>query len=268
MPTVASQGAALDAALASVDPQFRTRIAKQYLNLKSGYVQGHHDRCGVQAGHLCESLFRFVQHRLTGTFIPFGTQIPNFIDECRKLEQLPKTAGPDGIRVVMPRALQFLYTLRTKRGFGHPSGDGALDANAIDAATCVRVADWCLSELIREVNALPIEEAQKILDAISARQLPAVWSVRGRYRVLDKSLDHVDQILLLLYFQSDGSATDHQLFDWIGHGHKTRFTRGILRPLHQERFIEYDQKTGTVVLSPTGTSSVEERLLKKVTAPR
>lgn len=201
---------------------------------------------------------------MNGTFVPFGTQIPNFVDECRKLEVVPKTAGPEGFRVIMPRALALLYTLRSKQGFGHPSGDGALDANAIDAATCVRVADWCLSELIREVNALPIQDAQAILDAISARQLPTIWTVGDRKRVLDPRLGHREQTLLLLYFESASSASADNLFKWTDHRHKTRYTRGILHPLHKERLIEYDEKKSVVILSPSGAKWVEKHLLPRL----
>jgi hypothetical protein len=98
----------------------------------------------------------------------------------------------------MPRGLNFLYTLRNKRGIGHVGGD--VDANSIDAATIVRVADWCLCELIRVVHNLPLEEAQTLLNAITERQIPGVWSVVGKKRVLIPGLDAKAQTLVLLNF--------------------------------------------------------------------
>lgn len=244
--------------------QFRTRLVKHYLALKTAYVQKHYDRCGIQTGHFCETLLRLLQHRLTGSFVPFGTRIPNFIDECDKLTKQPQTAGHEGLRVIMPRALAFAYSLRSKRGFGHVAGD--VDANAIDAGTCVRAADWCLSELIREVHSLPIEQAQAILDAISARQLPAVWSLGDRKRVLHPGFDYREQTLLLLYESADGSATVDQLFKWTDHKHKTRYTRNVLQPQHADRLVEYDEDNQTVILLPPGEKEVEDNLLPRLPA--
>ena len=215
----------------------------------------------MQAGHFSETVLRYLQHKLTGSFTPFGTKIGNFIDECDRLTKQSRTTGPEGLRVIMPRALAFIYTLRSKRGFGHTGDD--VDANAIDSGACVRAADWCLSELIRHLHQLPIEDAQAILDTISVRDLPAVWIVGERKRVLDQRLGYVDQTLLLLYLQPNASASADELFDWTDHSNKTRYTRGILRPLHKERFVEYDQRKGTVVLSPSGAKHVEDNVLHR-----
>lgn len=159
----------------------------------------------------------------------------------------------------MPRALNFVYTLRNKRGIGHVGGD--VDANKIDAATAVRIADWCICELIRIYHTLSIEEAQALLDGISLRQVPQVWAVGGKRRVLDPSLDLRSQALLLLYTVPNEAVPVEDLFDWTEHSHLGNFKRDVLRPLHAVRLIEYDSSTQTVVLSPTGAADVEARLL-------
>lgn len=154
-----------------------------------------------------------------------------------------------------------MYTIRSKRGIGHVGGD--IDANQIDAATVARIADWCMAELIRVVHTLPLEEAQRLLDSISARQLPQVWTVLGKRRVLNPSHDYREQTLLLLYDTPNGEASSDDLFAWSGHSHKTRYERDILGALHQERLVEFDGQRGIVALSPTGTKFVEENLLTK-----
>src|SRR6185369_4334658 len=98
-----------------------------------------------------------------------------------------------GLRILMPRALVFLYSLRNKRDFGHAGGE--VDANQIDSSTAVRLADWCMCELIRVSHTIPMEDAQLICDAISERELPVVWSVLGRKRVLDTSHGYREQTL-------------------------------------------------------------------------
>ena len=77
--------------------------------------------CGLRAP--CEVLVRVLQNELTGTYTPLGTKLGSFDQECLKLERLPHTTGVEGLRVIMPRGLSFLYTLRNKRGIGHEGGD-------------------------------------------------------------------------------------------------------------------------------------------------
>ncbi len=166
--------------------------------------------------------------------------------------------------VTIPRALSFLYTLRNKRGIAHVGGD--VDANQIDAVACLRIADWCLCELIRIVHALSLEEAQALLDAIAARQLPQIWSVVGKKRVLDNSLDYKSQTLLLLYSEKDSGIPTagtpvEDLFAWTEHSNFAVYRRDILRPLHNQRLIEYDRETEVAIISPLGIKEVEAKLL-------
>lgn len=142
----------LETALSSLPASLRSRLLSRYRDLKAAYVNGQYDACGLRTGRLCEVLIRVLQNELTGGHTPFGTKLDAFDRECLRLEKLPKSAGAEGMRVIMPRALNFLYTLRNKRGIGHEGGD--VDANQIDAATAVRVSDWCIAELIRVVRCL------------------------------------------------------------------------------------------------------------------
>src|SRR3546814_10510869 len=116
-------------------------------------------RISYLSSDVCSSDLRFSQDQLTNTFTPFGTQLSNFKEECDKLEKTAKSAGHESIRILIPRALNFLYTLRNKRGIGHESGD--VDANEIDAATAVRIADWCVCALIRVYYPISLQEAQR-----------------------------------------------------------------------------------------------------------
>jgi hypothetical protein len=206
-----------------------------------------------------------LQQQLTGTSIPFGTRITNFSEECAKLERLPQAAGHESLRVLIPRALNFVYTLRSKRGIGHVGGD--VDANQIDGATAVRVADWCICELIRLFHALSLEEAQAIVDAMSVRQLPQVWAVVGRRRILDTSLDYKSQTLLLLYSDAQTGVPSEDLYEWTEHPNFGYFKRDVLRPLHTARMVEYDRETEIVVISPLGVRRVEDELLPKLGPP-
>lgn len=251
----------LESALSSIPAPLRSRVLTRYRELKAAFVNGQYDACGLRAGRLCEVLLRVLQQELTNTHVPLGSRLGRFDQECLKLEQLPQSAGVDGIRVIMPRALSFLYTLRNKRGIGHEGGD--VDANEIDAATAVRLADWCISELIRVVHAVSLEEAQALLDAIAEREVPQVWSVAGARRVLKPTLSYREQTLLLLYSEQ-GPVPIEDLFDWIEHPRMSNFRSQVLLPLHRARLIEHDRDTDTALLSPTGAERVDREIISKL----
>src|SRR5947207_10689472 len=135
----------LDDALKAIPSNFRKNILKTYREPSRRHSEAKYDASGLSAGKFCESVFRFLQHHLTGTCVPFGTAIPNFADECAKLVALPKTTGNESLRVVLPRTLVFVYTLRNKRGIGHIGGD--VEANHIDSQVIATASDWIVCEL-------------------------------------------------------------------------------------------------------------------------
>src|SRR5207253_865071 len=96
------------------------------------------------------------------------------------------------------------------------------------------------AELIRVVHNLSLEEAQALLDAITERQLPEVWSVVGRKRVLDPTLDYKSQTLLLLYSETDTAVPAEDLFVWTEYSDFSHYRHDVLRALHRDRLIELD----------------------------
>lgn len=259
-----STASPLEAALTQVPAVLRTRVVERYEALKRSYLNGQYDACGMAAGRFAEVMIRILQNELTGTYKPLGERLSAFDQEASALGRLPKHTGPESLRIIMPRALVFLYTLRNKRGIGHEGGD--VDANEIDAAVCVRTADWCLSELIRVVHTLSLEEAQALLDAIAERNVPQVWAIAGVKRVLDPTLKAREQVLVLLYSDPDVAVPVEDLFAWVEYARKDHFQERVLMPLHRERLIEFDQDTNTALLSPRGAKETETKVLSKIDA--
>jgi hypothetical protein len=251
----------LEAALGGIDKQFRDRIVKSYLDLRAGYATGQYDAAGLRAGVFAEAVVRFIEQELTGSHTPFGTSLHNFSDLCRSFEKIDKLKGPESLRIIVPRALLFVYTLRNKRGIGHIGGD--IEANQIDATTCLRTADWCVCELIRIFHKIPLEDAQLILDAISVRQIPLIWSVGIKRRVLNTSYTYPDKVLLLLHGSEESAVPIEELADWIEHPRISDFRSKVLASLHKKRLIEWDRETETVEISPLGIKLVEDTILKK-----
>ncbi len=178
-------------------------------------------------------------------------------EACRDLEKRPKASGPETLRVIIPRAVEFLYTLRNKRDIGHVGGD--VDANVIDSIMIVRLADWILAELVRVTHKVSLEEAQSVVDALATREVPVVWAVGGKKRVLNPSLTFREKSLLILYANETVSLVE-DLFDWVEYSDLSHYKRDVLKRLHAAKLVEFDEILGTVELSPTGAAWVERHL--------
>jgi hypothetical protein len=250
----------LDNALAGIPKTFRTRLIKSYLDLKKNALESRHDGAGIAVGKFCETSLRFLQNKILGAYTPFGTPIPNFPDECRKLVTSPITSGTESERIILPRALVFLYTMRNKRDLGHAGGD--VDANSIDIAAMTKLADWIICELIRLYHGLSLEEAQDIVDGLAIRQLPTIWEVAGKKRVLKDGLAAKDESLLLLYSCADSSVFIGDLCEWVEYSNPGVFKSKVIGPLHKARLLEFDRETESITLSPKGAAHVEDNLLK------
>ncbi len=250
----------LEPALSNVSKDFRKKLIDSYIKLKRRSSESKYDAAGLSAGKFCEVVLRILQNEVTGKFHPFGQEIQNMADECRKLVTSPKTSAIESIRVIIPRSLMFLYTLRNKRGIGHVGGD--VDANKIDLSAIVSTADWIICELIRIYHKLSLEEAQDIIDGISFKTIPTIWEVAGKKRVLIPKLNASEKTLLLLYSETDLGILVEDLCDWVEYSNLTLFKSNILKPLHKNKYIEFDKENGIVYLSPVGAKFTEQKLLR------
>lgn len=261
----ASPEQALSSAFAKVDDKFKSKIIDSFLELKRRFTQAvysdeAYDAIGLSAGKFCETVLRFLQSELTGKHQGFGTPIRNFADECRKIENLPRDAGVESLRIIIPRSLLFIYTIRNKRGIGHSGGD--IDANRTDIGTIVNNTTWIMCELIRIYYSVSLEEAQGIVDTLNTRTLPDIWEVMGKKRVLRDGLNFKDKTLLLCYTTPNDAVLIEDLFEWTEYSSMSMYRKSVLGPLHESKLIEFDQEIEAVFISPLGIQKVERSILQ------
>ncbi len=249
----------LDAALANIDNTFRKKIVAQFLTVKAALQAGNDKGVGLEAAHLCETVLRLLQKEVLGSYTRFGKSIGNFPGECAKLVNSSNGAVNESLRLIIPRALVYIYTMRNKRGIGHVGGD--VDANRIDALSIAQTCDWIICELIRCFHNLSLEEAQDVVDSLSTRTMPEIWEVGGKRRVLKKDLPFKDQVLLLCYQTQSSAILSEDLFSWLEYSNFSVFKSKVLNPLHKDRLIEYDRELECVTISPLGAKEVEDRIL-------
>lgn len=137
---------------------------------------------------------------------------------------------------------------------GHVGGD--LDANSIDATLMFTMVNWILAELVRVFHTGDIAEAQKAIDALGQRHIPLIWDVDGIKKILSPKMSLRDQALLLTS-SKEGGATLAELMEWTESKNKMYFKK-LLRALHKEKLVHYDENGSLVTLLPGGGNEVSK----------
>ena len=254
----------LESALLGINDDFRDKIIDVYIELKKRYAKSffsdEYDAVGISSGKFFEYVYRFLEFEIFKKYTPFDKHISNFPSELNKLTQAPSASANESLRVIIPRALLLIYTLRNKRGIGHIGGD--VQANEIDIATIVKNTDWVICELIRIYHNLSLEEAQLIVNSLNIKMLPDIWNIDGKKRILKNGLSFSEKTLLLLYNELDNSANIKDLFNWVEYSSLSMYKSKIILALHKEKLIEFDQTTLNVTISPKGIQNIETLLTK------
>ena len=251
-------------ALGNLPQGLRAELLQEFSQLTRDFREGRWRAQELDAGHFCEIVYWILKGYLDGGEYVEKSTKPSGFDlktACENLAKTPKTAGPDSVRVTVPRVLVALYQIRNNRGVSHTGSE--VNPNHMDATFVLHSAQWVMAELVRIYNDTDVDSATKIVDALVDRTLPVVWAVGDVKRVLDLSLSLADATLVLLYSEAGGESDT----DLARHLEQTRisdYRRRVLTPLHMKRLIEWTQATGLVVISPRGTTRVETELLPKV----
>jgi hypothetical protein len=225
-----------------------------YIEIKENYLLGRHEPSELNGGKLVEACYRILEFAINGTYTAVGIHTPDMIGKLRAFEQIPAATAIESYRIHIPRTLTTIYNIRNKRGVGHLGGD--INPNFADASFIVACSDWTIAELLRIHYACSLDEAQKIVDAIVTRPTFLIHQIEDIKRVLNPTLKHRDQVLVLLASEYPSFITDSKLIEWIEPKSKSTFI-GVLKKLHSERLIEYGPDKKCHIL-PTGLKYVDK----------
>lgn len=228
-------------------------IVKNFRNGKWGPTE-------LDGGKLCEVVYSILKGYTDGSYPAKASKPRDMVTACRQLEQTASTF-PRSVRIQIPRVIVALYEVRNNRGVGHVGGE--VDPNHMDAVMVLYNARWIMAELIRIFHDVDIPTATEVVEALTEREVPLIWSVNGQKRILSGNLKTKEKVLLLLYSETSSSVSEADLVAWTEHSNAAVFRRDILVKGHKARLWEYDKKSKTVSLSPLGASEVETKLLNK-----
>lgn len=252
--------------LSGIPSGLREPLLQSYQEIGTNFAEHRWEPSELNGGKFCEVVYTILSGTLSGAYPNRPSKPANMVDSCRSLERIkpdPTRVGDRSLRILIPRMLLALYEIRNNRGVGHVGGD--VDPNFMDATAVYGMSSWTLAELVRVFHDISSREAQETVDALAERKLTLIWEIGTIRRVQDPKMKKSDQALVLLY-SKPAWVEEQDLRTWVEYSSETKFRKNILRPLHNERLIEYAEKAHRARISPLGSTKVEEEILNTRTA--
>lgn len=244
--------ASLEAALSGLPETLRNELLTEFEHIRTAFHGRKWSPAELSGGRFCEIVYSVLKGHAAGTYPARAAKPPNFLAACQALER--ETNLPRSFRILIPRLLPALYEVRNNRGVGHVGGD--VDPNFMDSSLVLSVANWVVSELVRELSGVAAEEAQEIVSRLNANKSPAVWVSSRSRRVLNHRLKLNEQLLLLIGSNEEPVSID-DLVAWSESSKS--YVKRVLAAMHESRLVEFSSD-GSVELLPPGITQVDEIL--------
>lgn len=242
--------------LGNLPHTLRTELLDAFNEIVTNYREGKWEPSELNGGKLCEIVYTILKGYTNGSYPGHSSKPSNMVDACKLLEQAGSTF-PRSVKIQMPRMLTALYEVRNNRGVGHVGGE--VNPNHMDASVVLAMSKWVLAELVRIFHNIDTKTATEVVELLTEREIPMIWLVNGKKRVLKTSLSMKEKTMVLLY--SEPIVKESTLFNWVEHTNSAVYRRDILVKGHKSKLWEYDKSAKTVALSPLGSDYVERNLL-------
>ncbi len=242
--------AELKTLLGSLPAGLRTPLVQEYQKLTQNYMEHRWEPAELSAGKICEIVYSIINGHVDGNYPASPSKPRNMAEACRRLEN--ESSLPRSFQILIPRMLPALYEIRNNRGVGHVGGD--VNANTVDATLMFAMVNWIMAELVRVFHTGTLEEAQNAVDGLAQRRTPLVWNSNGIKKVLSQKMNLKDQILLLTSTTEKHVSID-ELMGWTESTNKPYYKK-ILKVMHKEKLIHFEERTGIVMLLPAGSNKV------------
>jgi hypothetical protein len=217
---------------AALPKNLRRELVESFSEIVKNYAERRWEPAELNGGKLCEVAYCIVKGVAEGKFPERATKPRNMVAACQAIEQ--QTGPLRSVRIQIPRMIVALYEVRNNRNVGHVGGE--VDPNHMDAVCVLQMAKWIVAELIRVLHERPVDEAEALVDAVVEREVPLVWKVGDKMRVLDPDLSYKDTTMILLHAVA-GPVPEADLFSWTEHSNATVYRRDILKKEHKNRLL-------------------------------
>ena len=231
-------------------------LLEAYINAIKQYRKKEWKYFGNDVGQFIEIVIRIVEYLIQGSYTSLKEKLPIFNDKLLISWENNSKNKEDSYRIIIPRVLYSMYCMRNKRGIIHKNH---INPNFMDSSLLLNNMKWVLSELFRTTSQLSFDETNRIIEMINIKEYSLTWFIGNNVRILDTKMPCTMKILYLLLIESPKAEDD--LMNNIEYSNSSRF-KNILKKLHQERMIEYNN--GMCTLSPKGELKIEEYIERRV----
>jgi hypothetical protein len=243
--------------LASILPEIPSQITEsldaEFKELSSRFYRSDWRPSELNAARFSEALVRYLEWKDKLTFTPKGTQL----DRQGILNSVNQNATlADSIRFQLRAMADLLLEFRNKRDVAHLGAE--INVNEMDSRLLMRMVSWCLAEIVRLESGLDASDIQKIVDDLSAKEIPVIQEIAGRQIVLNPALSSVEQSLLLLYQAHPESLTIQAIKRDIKYGNITRL-KNYLKNL-ENRTAQVHFSGDEIHITAVGIAWVEENI--------
>jgi hypothetical protein len=232
-------------------------LLRQHARLHQRFQAGEHEGALEAVGKYAEVAIRCDQYMVSGSCVPLTASLPPFDQLVRAIEASPSGSAPESLRIIAPRVLHAVYTIRSKRRGGHVSGE--VSPQRMDALLTLHMADWFLAELARVLGQLSLEEGQALVDSLVQRRIPVVYRDQDIRIVTRADLPLGDEILVLLYPEARG-LTERQIVTATRTPRSTT-QRAIASLVDARLTYKTTERPYRLRLLPPGAAQVEARRL-------
>jgi hypothetical protein len=241
------------AAFVALPPTLAQDLLDAYAEVVTNFAEHRWEPSELNGGKLCEAVYTIVEGYLSGAYPARASKPQNMPAACLALEKT-FTKAHRSPRIQIPRMIVALYEIRNNRGVGHAGGD--VNPNQMDATAVLYMSKWLMAELVRILHGLTTEQASEVVEALVEREISLVWKWGEKRRVLRTGLTLKQQVLLLLAGVTE--ATEAELVSWLEHKRPNDLRKAVLRPMHKDRLIDFDETTKVIRLLPPGVEAAEK----------
>lgn len=229
-------------------------LVNEYQSIKQNLAYRRFRPSELDGGRFGECMLRLFQHLDGKPYTPFGIQVKDADTIINRMQNI--SGLHDSVRLHIPKLVKLLIDVRNRRNVAHVGGD--IDPNFSDSIFISQMSDWIMTEIIRMYYACSIDDANKMVRTINEIHVPIVATVDGFVRVQNTNLDATQKVLVILYHKNPEKVSDTDLIKWAEYGNASRFKGSILKNLHTEALIHY--QNGLCSLLPKGISYVEQTI--------
>ena len=234
--------------------ELANKLMDAYDNAIREYKKRNWKYFGNEMGRFVEVAIRIIELKTEGKYTNLKDKLAILNENRLKQFEQSQITKNISFRILIPRQLFTMYTIRNKRGMIHIN---EIDPNYMDATVLLNISKWILAELVRNSKNIYYDNAFKIIEEIIVKENSVIWIEEDIFKILDTNITLEEKILCILYYKN--KISESELFGFTEYSNITVF-RKKLKKMHMEQKINYTKDK--ITISPIGVNMAEDKLNK------